>query len=238
MTTMAPATPLPYATPTRPPYSRALQRLAGASLVIAGLLNGGGQYVVHLLAGDLMFSDLIRWGADNPVHGIEQALLVVSALVMPIGLLGVAHLCRFRAPRLTAVATPLVIWGMWGFATMLTSGYVAGTVAVDALSVDQAVALNESFLEDPGLIVLGLVPHLLGSFFGLLLLSIAAWRSRSFPRPALALLIAFLVWDFMLPPIGPLEAHLLLLVAWCWMGWHLFRTSDAAWAGVSLAQND
>ena len=48
---------------------------------------------------------------------------------MPLGLLGVAHVCRFRAPVLTAIATPLVVWGMWGFGNVLAMGYVAGTVA-------------------------------------------------------------------------------------------------------------
>ncbi len=99
------------------PYSRTLRVVAGASLVLAGLLNGATQYVGHLLIGDLDFSDQIRWGADHPVpHTIEQALLLlVSALFMPIGLLGVAHVCRFRASLLTAVATPLVLWRYVGF---------------------------------------------------------------------------------------------------------------------------
>lgn len=231
--TLAPAAapPLPS---TRPPYSRAVQRVAAISLILAGLLNGGAQYVGHLVAGDLMFNELIRWGAEHPAfHGVEQAVLLASSLFMPIGLLGVAHLCRFRAPRLTAVATPLVVWGMWGFANILATGYVAGTVAPDALSVDQAVTLNDSYVSDPGLIAFALIPHLLGSFFGLLLLSVAAWRSRSFPRPAVALLVAFLIWDFFLSPVGPFEAHLLLLAAWSWMGWHLLRVSDETWCGVA-----
>lgn len=35
------------------PYSRTLRVVAGASLVLAGLLNGATQYVGHLLIGDL-----------------------------------------------------------------------------------------------------------------------------------------------------------------------------------------
>ena len=63
------------------------------------------------------------------VHGLEQTALVVSSLVMLIGLLGVAQVCRFGAPVLTAIATPLVVWGMWGFGNVLAMGYVSGTVA-------------------------------------------------------------------------------------------------------------
>jgi hypothetical protein len=225
------------APPDRAPHSRLVQRAAAVSLVLAGLLNGGAQYVGHLVIGDLDFSDQIRWGAEHPAfHGVEQALLVESSLFLLVGLLGVAHLCRFGARRLTALATPLVVWGMWGFTNVLAMGYVTGTVARDALSVEAAVGLNDALVSDPGVVVTALLPHLVGSFFGLLLLSVAAWRSGAFPRPAVLLLLAFLVWDFLLPPVGPLEAHLLLAVAWSWMGWHIWRASDAAWTGRSSEQ--
>lgn len=234
-TTAASAVAQPSTAPPRPPLSRAVQRVAGASLVVAGLLNGGVQYVGHLVIGDLTFSEQIRWGAEHPVfHGLEQALLVGSSLFLLIGLLGVAHLCRFRAPRLTAVATPLVVVGMWGFTNVLAMGYVTGTVAPGALSVDHAVELNDALPADPGAVALALLPHLLGSFLGLVLLSVAAWRARALPRPAIVCLLAFLVWDFLLPPVGPLEAHLLLALAWTWMGWHLWRASDAQWTGPPI----
>jgi hypothetical protein len=82
---------------------------------------------------------------------------------------------------------------------------------------------------------MALVPHLAGSFLGVLLLTIAAWRSGVFSRVACALTIAFLVWDFLLPPVGPLEAHLLLAVAWSWLGIQLYRMSDAHWRGVATS---
>ena len=76
-----------------------------------------------------------------------------------------------------------------------------------------------------------LVPHLLGSFLGLLLLMLAAWRVRQFPRWACALVIAFLVWDFLLPSYGALEPHVLLAVGWCWLGVRLVRMPWATWRG-------
>lgn len=228
-TTVSNPSALPTTTSDRPPFPRAVQRVAGMSLVMAGLLNGGVQYVDYLVAGDQTFVDALRDGTGTA--GDVDALLVASALFMPIGLLGVAHLCRFGAPRLTAMATPLVVWGMWGFAGMLSMGYLISGVAVEALSVDQAVDLTEAVQGDPLVMVLTVLPHLMGSFFGLVLLCVAAWRSGAFPRPAVALLLAFLVADFLLEPVGPFEAHLLLAVAWSWMGWHLLRASDADWTG-------
>jgi hypothetical protein len=47
-----------------------------------------------------------------------------------------------------------------------------------------------------GPLIFGLIPHVIGSFFGMLLLSIACWRPGTFPKPPLVLLIVFLLWEF------------------------------------------
>ena len=57
---------------------------------------------------------------------------------------------------------------------MVALGYAAGTVGPDAIGTEAAVALNDGFLEHPGVLLTALVPHLLGSFLGLLLFAIAA----------------------------------------------------------------
>ena len=98
-----------------------------------------------------------------------------------------------------------------------------------------AVALNDGLVDHPGVVATALVPHLIGSFLGLVLLGVAAWRARAVPRTAVVLMIAFLVWDFLLPPLGPVDPHVLLVVAWVWMGVHLLRMPDAAWRGAPAA---
>lgn len=215
-----------------PPYSRGLRIFAGVSLLLAGILNGLSQYISSLLSGDLDFTDYIRWGADNPgIVSAEQTALVVSMLFAPLGLLGLAHVTRWRAPRLTAMGTALVIWGMWGFHNILAMGYLMVVTAPDVLGAEQAVRLSDGLGADAGALVVTVLPHLVGSFFGLILLSIAGWRSRAFPRTPLVLLVAFLVWDFLLPSVGPLEPHFLLFAAWAWLGMHLIWMSDATWRG-------
>ena len=176
------------------------------------------------------FSAQIVWGADHPgVHVTEQTLLLVSMGLLPLGLLGLAHLTRWAAPRLTAVGIVLALWGMWGFHNVVALGYAAGTVGPDAIGVDDAVALNEGYLDHVGTAVTALFPHLLGSFLGLLLLAVAGIRKRSLPRVPLVLLVVFLVWDFLLPSWGVLEPHLLLAVALGWLGVHVLRLPEARW---------
>jgi hypothetical protein len=218
---------------TAPPWSRALRIAAGVCLIAAGLLNGLPQALTTVVAGELSFGEQIAWSADHPGwHAAEQTALLVSSLVMLLGLLGVAHACRFRAPVLTAVGTPLMVWGMWGFGNILAMGYVVSTVTPSVLSIDDALRLNEGLSGHPGIVATALLPHLVGSFLGVLLLSVAAWRSRAFPRTPAALLAAFLLWDFLLAPLGPIDPHLLLVVAWVWFGVHLLRMPDEIWRGA------
>jgi hypothetical protein len=214
-----------------PPLSRAAQVATGLSLLGAGLTNGLGQYAGELAMPDHEdFSAQIAWGADHAgVHAAEQTLLLVSMGLLPLGLLGLAHLTRWAAPRLTAVGIVLTLWGMWGFHNVVALGYAAGTVGPGAIGVDDAVALNEAYLDHVGTAVTALFPHLLGSFLGLLLLAGAGLRSRSLPRAPLVLLVAFLVWDFLLPSWSVLEPHLLLAVALGWLGVDVLRMPGSRW---------
>ncbi len=214
-----------------PPLSRAARIAGGTCLVLAGVSNGLSQYVGDLLTPDLAdFSAQIRWAADHPgLQAAEQTLLLVSMLVLPWGLLTLAHLTRWTAPRLTAAGIGLALWGMWGFHTVVALGYGAGTVGPGAIGTEASVALNEGYLEHAGTIGTALLPHLLGSFLGVGLLAIAGLRTRSLPRAPLFLLLAFLVWDFLLPTAGPLEPHLLLAVALGWLGLVVLRLPQPLW---------
>lgn len=228
---MTTTSPSPTTATTAPPLSRAVQVGVGACLILAGLTNGLGQYVGELLMPELDdFSAQIRWGAEHTgVHGAEQTALLVSMLVLPLGFLGLAQLTRWSAPRMTAVGVVLTMWGMWGFHNVVALGYGAGTVGPSAIGVDEAVELNEGYLDHVGTAVTALFPHLLGSFFGLLLLAGAGLKGRSLPKVPLVLLMVFLVWDFLLPAFGPLEPHLLLTVSLVWLGIHVVRMAPEVW---------
>lgn len=223
------------AAPTEAPYSSLIRKAAGVCLVLAGVTNGLGQYVGYLVQGDRDWIDQIRWGADNLTFlRAEQITLMVSALFMPLGLLAIAQVTRWTVPRLTLVATPLMLWGMWGFHNILTGGYLFGAAAIDILGVDLAVSYNEGLMTDPAAGLVALLPHLLGTLTGVLLLTIAAWRSGAFPKAACGIVVAFMVWDYFLPPVGPLlEAHLLLFVGWTWLGVALIRMPQAVWTGAA-----
>jgi hypothetical protein len=220
------------APPSAPPYSALVRRALGICLIVAAVTNGLSQYVGHLVVGDRDWVEQVRWGSENlAFQRAEQGLLVVSTLVMPLGLLGIAQVTRWASPRLTLVATPLLLWGMWGFHNILAIGYITGTAAPQLIGLETALELNEEMVTDPGAGLLGLLPHLLGTLLGLVLLMAAAWRSGCFPKAACGLVLAFLAWDYFLPPVGPVEAHLLLFVGWTWLGVALLRMPDRVWRG-------
>lgn len=217
---------------TIPPFSHALQRCVGVILILAGVLNGGAQYLAHLLVGDsdTTLREDIVWGLEHPVaYGIEQYAMQVSVVLLLLGFLGVAQVTRWTAPRLTAVATVLVVWGMWGFQNLLALDLVGESVAPSAIGIGAAVDLSEATYSDPGVWATALGPHLVGSFLGILFLAVAA--RHSFPKPAVALVVVFLVWDFLLPPVGLLEAHLVGMIALAWLGVHVLRMPHSAWIG-------
>lgn len=219
------------------PLSRIVRITAGVSLALAGLLNGLPAYLSQLLAGDLEYSDYLLWGAANPeLAQVEQLAYVVSMLFAPIGLLAIAQVTRWRAPVLTAIAAPLFVWGMWGFQNILGFGYLTVSTAARSIGTEAAVGLNDGLAADtPGLLI-SLLPHLVGSFVGLVLLSIACWKSRAFSRIPLILMIAFLIWDFLLPSAGLLEPHILLVIAWVWLGIDLIRMPEPVWRGEASAR--
>ncbi len=216
----------------RAPLSSLARTLAGLSLIAAAVTNGLSQYLMEAVyGGHDSFSDQILWGVGRTSHQLEQSSLMISAFFLPIGLLGILQVTRWTVPRLTLAAGLLVAWGMWGFHNVIALGYAAGTVAPGVGGVEDAVRLNEGLVDHAGVAATALYPHLIGSFFGLILLSAAAWRSGAFPRLPLVLLVGFLVWDFVLPSSGALEPHLLLFVALAWLGVHVLRMSPRTWVG-------
>jgi hypothetical protein len=233
---MSQTTEVPVAAPPAPPYSRQIRVAAGACLVLGGLTNGLVQYVQHLVVPEGTVAEEVRWGLDHSLYlHAEQTLVVLSALFMPLALLGVAQVTRWRSPRLTVVALPLLLWGMWGFHNILSTDYLVRTVAPGVIPTSAVAALDDVLVSDTGLLVTALLPHLVGSLFGALLLSVAAWRSGAFSRVACGFVIAFLAWDFFVPPVGPFEAHLLLTVGWVWWGIDLIRMPHRLWAGGRTA---
>lgn len=146
---------------------------AAICLILAGLLS----------AAFVLLASAPGWGSDNVerLQGISPrttvSFLAYAAYQLPlmIGLLGVAHLLRGRAPVLGSLGASLAGLGAFGYAVYGGSQLMIPAMAADPANLEVYAQLRagSETLTGP-FAALGMV----GSIAGLLLLSIALWRSR------------------------------------------------------------
>jgi hypothetical protein len=167
----------------------------------------------------------LQWIADHAARA--ETAKVFDILAMPF-LLGTAVvyllLARDRSPRLAWAGGILLALGMVGLSVLQgleTLEYALATDgrfelatladAVDDLSTAPAVAFFVMFIG--------------GAFFGLLISSVALWRSRAVPRGAVLLLPLFIVVDGFLQ--RPVEGHVVSLAAALWFATAVLRAGRA-----------
>ena len=148
-----------------------------------------------------------------------------------VAVLGLGHLLRHRAPRLSVVATCLGVLGAFGHA--VTSGVMLTSVvmAQDAGSRADMAALLEDYESTPGIIVV-MAPGLIGTVLGLVLFAVALWRGRVGPRWVPALLGVFLVVEFAgsgLVPWASQAAAVVYLVAFAALARVVHATPRESW---------
>ena len=157
----------------------------------------------------------LQWIADHP--GQAEASKLFDLLAVPFLLAGVivyVLLARERAPRLAWTGGILLWFGMCGL--MATQGFEALQIALadDGRFNLEALADVVDNLSSAPLIAMGIM-FIAGAALGILVISIALWRSKAVPRGIPILIVLFFVVDAPLsqPPIG----HLTALVAAVWL---------------------
>jgi hypothetical protein len=127
---------------------------------------------------------------------IANLLLLASFLLIIPALLTLTEHLRIRAPRLG----PIAGWvSVVGFALHLgLVGFVMAQLPLARSGAQGAEAVAEQMFSSPAFIAL-LVPMLLTTTVGLVLLTVAVWRTAIAPRWAALTLTAGIVWDFAAP---------------------------------------
>src|SRR3954452_5921984 len=163
------------AVPTEPPFSRPIQRAIAACLIAAPVLSAVPQYVEHLLAGDRGRESQSAWGlAHQGYYRFEWLAAMYGSILFLLGFLGLWHIPRWSAPKLTAVGPVVLTWGMCGQIFSETSTYAGQVAAAEVFGSRGAERLiAEGYLHDPGIIGGVLVPVIAGMFFGVILLAVA-----------------------------------------------------------------
>lgn len=165
--------------------------------------------------------DRLRWISDHPARADSSKVFDVLAMPFLFGSAVVyVFLSRTRSPRLAWAGGILLGCGLVGlsaiqgletleFALTTDGGFdlAALATAVDDISTAPAIAMVLLFIG--------------GAFFGLVITSIALWRSRAVPRGAVALIPAFIVVDLFLSQ--PREAHVISFIGASWIAWAVLR---------------
>ena len=209
----------------------------GRRTAVVGLVAGGALNTLESVG--------MRLGLPTPPDDAEGRLRIVAEHTgayatlatagtvaipfMVIGFLALSHLLRQHAPRTGSTARLLLLTGMWGFLGM----HVVSLLQVPLSGTDDlpgAAAAMESWQSHPLLGALFLGPFLLAIPLGMLLLVGGLVRTRALPRWIPSLLGAFLVLDFAVRNVVPVDPHWLYLVACSATAVLILRRGDDAWA--------
>ena len=213
--------------------SRIGWRIGAASLVIGAATNTAQAAMSQVLGGrPETIADQVRLANEHPT--LLTAMTVVGTVAIPfmaVGFLAAAQELRSRAPRAGLAASSLLVLGMWGFLAIQISGLLS-TIALRDPDGRAAAAFLDDLGSDPLLAVLFGLPFMVGCVVGMLTLTIGMLVKGGVPRWIPGLWLLFIVWDFTIGAVGPVDPHWLYLAGAVGLAAHLVRRSTAARAGA------
>jgi hypothetical protein len=166
--------------------ARGFRRITAGLCLIAGPLLLVAATLVAPEGSEETEEYLARLAAESDRATISTALSFAGFLLLVPGVFGIIHLLRHRAVALAHVGGVLAVIGVVSFAALTATGFYDIELAerpARALGVE----ILDEVEEGVGVFVV-LIPALVGTSLGLLLLSIALWRAEVVP-PLVPLLV-------------------------------------------------
>lgn len=203
-----------------------LDRVGPAALVVGAAGNLASAVLTPLLGErPVGLAEQVAAVADRPVA--FAAVMGVGALAVPplaVGLVWAARLLRRRMPRTSTAAAGLLVAGMWGlFAVhLLALAQLPAALAADRAGAVAALSALES---SPILPVLVFVPFLAGCVLGIATLAAGLLRTGVVARWIPVCLLAFLVLDFGVGRVGPVDPHWLFVAGAVGLALHARRVA-------------
>ncbi|WP_210506234.1 hypothetical protein [Naasia sp. SYSU D00057] len=202
-------------------------RLAAVALIGGALLNTTeavlAQFLPERPEGT---ADQLRLVAENAtLYGTRAVLGTLAIPLMAIAFVALTQVLGTRARRLAMAARVALLAGMWGFVGI----HLLGLLQLPAAGLEDpgsAAAVLDAAQADPVLAVLFLLPFLAGCVIGMILLAVGLLWTRVLPRWIGVALLVFIVVDFTVGAVGPVDPHWLFLAA----------SAGAAVAGLRAAR--
>jgi hypothetical protein len=206
-----------------PPITPVGRRLAVTGLVVGAVLNTAEAVLAQLLPTrpEGLEAQLRLVAEHSTLYGVRAVLGTVAIPFMAIAFLAAARLLASRARRTAIVAGTLLLAGMWGFVGI----HLLGLLQLPAATADPAAAAGvlEAAQASPVLAGLFLVPFLAGTAVGMVVLTVGLLRTGVVARWIPAAWLVFLLIDFSVGAVGPVDPHWLWLAGAVGLAAHIAR---------------
>lgn len=223
-----PAGTIPAGTTPRP-FGPAL---AAAALVLGAAGNTAQAVMTQVLGGrPETLEEQVALAAGSP--SLVTAMSVSGTLALPfmaLGFVAAAHLLARRARRTGRVAGTLLVLGMWGFLGLQLTGLLQIRALLDGESGLAAATWMQNLQSDPLLGVLFALPFFAGTVLGMLVLTVGLLvKGAGVPRWVPGVWLVFIVLDFTVGAVGPVDPHWLYLLGAVGLAHHVTRDGGRAW---------
>lgn len=209
---------------------------AAVALVITALLSFVSTVLAPPFPGSAIaqLAEIDKAGASATISAFTFAL---AQLPFIVGVLGIGHLLRDRAPLLSNVGTTLAVIGGFGHSVFGGVSMVQLEMAADA--PNRAVHARVLEQLESGPTVAFMAMGLLGTVLGILLLSIGLFRGHVVPRWVPVALWAFLVVEFVgsnFSEWASPASGLLYVVSFTAIAATIWRSPASAWVTTPASE--
>lgn len=209
--------------------------LAATALVLGAAGNTAQAVMTQLLGGrPETIDDMTALVAQSPT--LVTAMSVTGTVALPfmaLGFVAAAHLLARRARRTGRIAGTLLVLGMWGFLGLQLTGLVQIRALVDGEAGLAAATWMQSLQQDPLLGVLFGGPFMAGTVLGMLVLTIGLLtKGAGVPRWIPGAWLVFIVLDFTVGAVGPVDPHWLYLLGAVGLAHHVLKDRAQAWTNA------
>jgi hypothetical protein len=161
---------------------------------------------------------------------VSTLAFTLAQLPFLAAVLGVGHLLRGRAPRLSNIGTTLAVVGVFGHSVHGGVNLLTLDMAADPTNRETYAGVLTELEQGPAIAFMAM--GLVGTVLGVLLLAVGLWRAQVGPRWVAPVLWAFLVVEFAGGGISDWAFQLstaLFLLGFGALGVAVWRMDEAAW---------